>query len=117
MISQLIRTKGRLQEGSSLGSLQRFVQRLVHAFERARGDYKPLEGETKLVTQQAFAAWSQEGSKPPASHMYPLGPPSSLGLNSASQGGGVPQSDQIIGVMGEPTLTCGKNSQVRRVVH
>ena len=111
MISQLIRTKGRLQEGSSLGSLQRFVQRLVHASERAGGDYKPLEGETKLVTQQAFAAWSQEGSKPPASQMYPCG------LNSASQGGGVPLSDQIIGVMGEPTLTCGKNSQVRRVVH
>ena len=51
------------------GSLQRFVPSLVHASERARGDYKPLEGETKFVTPQAFAAWPQEGNKPPASQM------------------------------------------------
>ena len=90
MISQLIRTKGRLQEGASLGTLQRFMQSLVHASDRARGDYKPLEGETKLVTQQAFAAWSQEGSKPPASQMYPPWAPLLPGPELSFPGRGSP---------------------------
>lgn len=52
-ISQLIGTKSGFGKvlSASAGSLQEFEQSLAHASEEAHGDYKPLEGKTKLVTQ------------------------------------------------------------------
>ena len=115
VISQLMRTKGRLQERSSRAAFRGSCQVWCMLLKGRAEIISLLREKPSLSPRRPLLHGPRKATSHPPHRYSPAGPPS-LGLNSASQGGGVPQSDQIIGVTGEPTLTCGKNSQVRRVV-